>query len=370
MVKKVPSMLLLSYMALTLGGCGLFQGSQDSSEDPPVAQPPQPPEEKPEEVFDETPTPSASQPPAARGLIPSTPPSDRRREIKPGRNNPFAIIPVKPVIREKTADNGVGDPQRLCKLEEVKTPPTTVAQAPDTNTPVSDVGLPPLLDPILPVPNEARGVVVSGVMQLQGTPVAIVKAPNENVARQVTVGASLSNGQIIVKAINVAGDKPSIVLEQYGLEVTRGLGEPAEEPVDPPTPEAPNTDGTPQPTAGEPQLPAPAGPNGFGKVRELTLLSLNIGDVVLGEDQGEDSRTRVRVTGIICNAGLASIQVGSLSMQVEDKATGAILDTFGVGLGSTGYNLAPGQKAEFDGSIPKLRGRKQGDVNIKLVDWS
>ncbi len=370
MVKKVPSMLLLSYMALTLGGCGLFQGSQDSSEDPPVAQPPQPPEEKPEEVFEETPTPSAFQPPAAGGLIPSTPPSDRRREIKPGRNNPFAVIPVKPVIREKTADNGVGDPQRLCKLEEVKTPPTTVAQSPGTNTPVSDVGLPPLLDPILPVPNEARGVVVSGVMELQGTPVAIVKAPNENVARQVTVGASLSNGQIIVKAINVAGDKPSIVLEQYGLEVTRGLGEPAEEPVDPPTPEAPSTDGTPQATAGEPELPAQAGPNGFGKVRELTLLSLNIGNVVLGADQGEDSRTRVRVTGIICNEGLASIQVSSLSMHVEDKGTGAILDTFRVGLGSTSYTLASGQKAEFDGSIPKLRGRKQSDVNIKLIDWS
>ncbi len=363
-------MLLLSYMALTLGGCGLFQGSQDSSEDPPVAQPPQPPEEKPEEVFDETPTPSASQPPAAGGLIPSTPPSDRRREIKPGRNNPFAVIPVKPVIREKTAENNVGDPERLCMLEEVKIPPTTVAQAPDTNTPVSDMGLPPLLDPILPVPNEARGVVVSGVMQLQGTPVAIVKAPNENVARQVTVGASLSNGQIIVKAINVAGDKPSIVLEQYGLEVTRGVGEPAEEPVEPPTPVAPNTDGTPQPTAGKPQIPAPAGPNGFGIVKNLILEQVEL--------TGEDTPNPL-INGILCNNGRKTVKVSTIILQIVEKETNKVINSMTVELAAT-YTLEPGVKAEFDGRVGAndqsqkselgLRGRNKEDVTITLTDWS
>ncbi|WP_339390250.1 hypothetical protein [Crocosphaera watsonii] len=349
MVKKVPSMLLLSYIALTLGGCGLFQGSEDSSQEPPAVQPTQPPEEKPPEpkAFEETPPPSTPQPPAAGGLIPSTPPNERRKEIQPGRDNPFAAIPVKPVIREKTGTGAtnVADPAKLCQLEGVKTPPTTVAQAPSTNTPApgSDVELPPLLDPVLPIPNEARAVVVSGIMQLDGTPVAIVKAPNENVARQVTVGASLSNGQITVKAINVTGQKPYIVLEQYGLEIPRGVGEAAEEPVAAPTPEQPSADGTPQPVAAadQPSQPTP-GPNGFGTVRDLTLLTLNIGDVVLGEDRGDDSTSRVRVSGTICNEGTSPIEVSSLSMQVEDKTTGSILDTFRVGLGSTVYTLTPG----------------------------
>ncbi|MEL4895891.1 hypothetical protein [Crocosphaera sp. Alani8] len=359
-------------MTLTLGGCGLFQGSQESPEEPPLAESPPPSQETPEEdPFEETPTPSTIQPPAAEGLIASTTPNERKKNIEQGRNNPFSAISIQPIIRPKAADNGVSEPEKLCRIDEVNTAPTTIAQAPGTNTPASDATLPPLLAPVLPIPNEARGVVVSGVMQLDGTPVAIVKAPNENVARQVTVGASLSNGQVQVKAINVGGQKPYVVLEQYGLDIPRGVGEPAEEAVAPPTPAAPTADGTPQPVAadpGTPSLPAP-GPNGFGTIRNLTLLTLNIGEVILGEDRGDDSRSLVRVSGTICNEGLESITVEALSMQVEDKTTGSVLDTFAIGLGRPGYTLGSGQKAEFDGSIPKLRGRKRGDVNIKLVEW-
>ncbi len=374
MIKKVPSVLLLSYLALTLGGCGLFQRSQDPSEEPPLAESPESPAEETEEPLETPPAPSTIQPPAAQALIPSTSPSERRQNIQPGRDNPFGVIPIQPVIREKTTPDGVSDPEKLCKIEDVQAPATTVAQAPnapqspDIVTPVSDVGLPPLLDPILPIPNEARGVVVSGVMQLNGTPVAIVKAPNENVARQVRVGASLSNGQVRVKAINVNSQTPYVILEQYGLEIPRGLGEPAEEPVDPPTPEVPTVpgpDGTPQPVAPAPSIPPP-GPNGFGTVRNVTLLTLNIGEVALGEDE---SRTRVRANGIICNEGFSSLTVNELKFQVEDKISGNILDSFPVTLGN-GITITPGQKAEFDGTIPKLRGRKQGDVNIKLVGWS
>ena len=375
MIKKIPSVLLLSYLALTLGGCGLFPGSEESSEEPPVAESPESPGKESEEALETPPAPSPIQPPAAEALIPSTSPSERRQNIQPGRDNPFAVIPIQPVVRQKTAPDGVADPDKLCKIEEVQAPATTVAQAPTSPqsgiaTPVSDVGLPPLLDPILPIPNEARGVVVSGVMQLNGSPVAIVKAPNENVARHVRVGASLSNGQVKVKAINVNSQKPYIVLEQYGLEIPRGVGEPAEQPVEPPTPAAPvvtGADGTPQTVAAgpSPSLPAP-GPNGFGTVRNVTLLTLKIGEVVLGED---DSQTRVRANGTICNEGFSSLTVNELKFQVEDKTTGNVLDSFPVTLGN-GITITPGQKAEFDGTIPKLRGRKQGDVNIKLIDWS
>ncbi|WP_198649064.1 hypothetical protein [Cyanothece sp. BG0011] len=364
-------------MALTLGGCGLFQSGQDSPEEPPVAEspePPEPPEDNSEEVFEEETSPP--QVSATEGLIPSTPPSERRKNIQTGRDNPFSVIPIQPVIRRTSdqngtaqngmasnavAANGMAPPEQLCTLEQK--PVATVAQAPGTATPVSDLGPAPLLEPVLPIPNEARGVVVSGVMQLNGTPVAIVKAPNENVARQVRVGGSLSNGQVRVKAINASSQRPYVVLEQYGLEIPRGIGEPAEEPVDPPTPSAP------QPVASDESSVQVPGPDGFGTVRNVTLLTLNIGEVPLGEG---DSQTDVKVSGTICNKGFSPISVEEIKLQVEDKATGAILDSFEVPLGRSGTSvtMGPGQKTLFDGSIPKLRGRQRGDVNIKLMDWS
>lgn len=240
-MKKRPLVLLMSYMALTLGGCGLFNQSDEPTEEPPVAESPetiQEPETT-DEVFEEE-TPSTPQVPATDGLIPSTEPSARRQQIRQGRDNPFAIIPVK--IRAKTDDenggtaqnvaagtqNGATTAETLCQIEEVSTPATTVAQGPGTAVPASST----VLEPVLPIPNEARGVFVSGVVQLSGEPVAIVEAPNENVARHVSAGASLSNGQVKVKSINVNSSKPYVVLEQYGLDISRAVGEPPEEPVE------------------------------------------------------------------------------------------------------------------------------------------
>ncbi len=382
MIKKVPLILLLSYIALTSGGCNLFQSGQDSSEEPPVAESPETPEtpeENPDEVLEDSePTPAPPQVSATEGLLPSTPPSERRKNIQTGRDNPFAVIPIQPVVRQTSsangtaptgtaqngvAANGVAAPEKLCTLEQ--RPVATVAQAPGMATPVSDVGSAPLLELILPIPNEARGVEVSGVMQLSGTPVAIVKAPNENVARQVRVGGTLSNGQVKVKAINVSSQRPYVILEQYGLEIPRGVGEPPEEPVDPPTPSA----SQPVASSESSSVPSP-GPDGFGTVKNVTLLTLNIGDVPLGEDEGDETESQARASGIICNDGLSAVTVKELSLQVEDKTTGAVLDSFDISLGSTGYTIGPGQKGEFDGRIPKLRGRKQENVNIKLIGWS
>ncbi len=371
MIKKLPSILLVSYIALTLGGCGLFQQSEESSEDPPVAESPKPPEQKPDQVFEDPGvSPGTTQVSAADGLIPSTAPSERKKTIKPGRDNPFAVIPIQPVVRQKTASNGVAEPEKLCQLEEVKQPATTVAQAPGAAVPMSDVQLPPLLDPILPIPNEARGVVVSGVLQLNGTPVAIVKAPNENVARQVTVGASLSNGQVTVKAINVSGQKPYIVLEQYGLEIPRGVGEPPEEPVEPPTPTLP--DGTPQPVAAAEPSISPPEPDGYGTVKNLVLQQVDLTD--------EDTSNPL-VNGTLCNSGFDTIKVSTITLQVEEKGSNPIkvVSSMRVKLAAP-YTLTPGNQAEFDGRVGEddnrqkselgLRGRQKGDITIRLVDWS
>ncbi|MEW6495581.1 MAG: hypothetical protein AB1589_24140 [Cyanobacteriota bacterium] len=79
--------------------------------------------------------------------------------------------------------------------------------------------------PPLPEPTQARGIEVSGVVEVGNTPVAIVKVPNEP-ARYVREGQLLANGQVLVKRIEMnRGPTPVVILEQYGVEVARGVGE-------------------------------------------------------------------------------------------------------------------------------------------------
>lgn len=86
--------------------------------------------------------------------------------------------------------------------------------------------LPALPDrPLLPDPVLAKAVEVTGVVQVGGSVQAIVKAPDEPTARYVGVGQRLSNGQVLVKRIELAGSEPLVVLEQSGVEVSRAVGQ-------------------------------------------------------------------------------------------------------------------------------------------------
>ena len=59
-----------------------------------------------------------------------------------------------------------------------------------------------------------------------GVAEAIVKAPNEATSRYVRAGQRLSNGQILVKRIEVnGGSDPVVILEQNGIEVSRAVGD-------------------------------------------------------------------------------------------------------------------------------------------------
>lgn len=82
--------------------------------------------------------------------------------------------------------------------------------------------------PQLPEPTLAKSIEVTGVVDVGGQPNAIVKVPNEP-SRYVRVGQRLSNGQVLVKRIEMnQGPNPVVILEQYGVEVARRVGEPAE----------------------------------------------------------------------------------------------------------------------------------------------
>jgi hypothetical protein len=73
----------------------------------------------------------------------------------------------------------------------------------------------------------ARAVKVMGVIQIGNTAHAIVQAPNEPTSRYVRVGQRLSNGEVLVKRIemNRGAEEPVVVLEQFGIEVPIAVGQ-------------------------------------------------------------------------------------------------------------------------------------------------
>jgi hypothetical protein len=54
----------------------------------------------------------------------------------------------------------------------------------------------------------------------------IVKVPNEPTSRYVKIGQRLSNGQVLVKRVDLKeGADPVVILEQNGVEVAKAVGE-------------------------------------------------------------------------------------------------------------------------------------------------
>ncbi|MEL6139139.1 MAG: hypothetical protein AAFR42_17250 [Cyanobacteria bacterium J06628_6] len=76
--------------------------------------------------------------------------------------------------------------------------------------------------PTVPQPTAARAVRVSGVVQIGGTPYAIVQVPNE-VERYVRAGERIAGGSVLVKRIDTRSFEPSVVLEQNGIEVVTSV---------------------------------------------------------------------------------------------------------------------------------------------------
>lgn len=179
-------------------------------------------------------------PRVAAGLIPATDPDQKRAEINRGRSDPFAPFPLQPNITITVAEKPpAGTPAATAPaaMGNRSTPAaaatgnrSTPAAAPRGNPPNPE---PPIVKgpPPPPQPTEAEAVQVSGIVQLPTTAMAIVKAPGEATERRVIPGSSLSNGLILVKAINTNPDNPYIVLEQYGQTITRRLGDGVPEPA-------------------------------------------------------------------------------------------------------------------------------------------
>ena len=104
--------------------------------------------------------------------------------------------------------------------------PSSSQSIPLPPAPVPDSGIETATPPPPQEPDLASNVAVTGVIQIGSETQAIVLVPNEGTSRYVRVGQRLSNGQVLVKRIEMnEGSDPVVILEQYGIEVARAVGE-------------------------------------------------------------------------------------------------------------------------------------------------
>ncbi|MEG4446251.1 hypothetical protein QUB47_30795 [Microcoleus sp. AT9_B5] len=126
--------------------------------------------------------------------------------------------PAPPRPPQPIAARPIGVPD-LPELPVDKRPPQWV----DPNPP------PPPVIPVVPPPPStdlATGTEVSGVVKVGNETQVIVKVPNEPTSRYVKVGQRLSNGQVLVKRVDLKpGADPIVILEENGVEVAKGVGE-------------------------------------------------------------------------------------------------------------------------------------------------
>ena len=168
----------------------------------------------------------------APGLIQPTNATQRVKQVPKGRDDPFALLFVQPKITVRQPPKTVAPRTEL--KPNIPNPSRNILPP---SLPVSTLKPALPLPPALPEPDLARSVVVTGVVQVGSDPQAIVKVPSETTSRYVRMGQRLANGQVLVKRIEInQGSDPIVILEQYGIEVDKTVGEKPGNPVQTPTP--------------------------------------------------------------------------------------------------------------------------------------
>ncbi|MEM8804662.1 MAG: hypothetical protein AAGF01_01265 [Cyanobacteria bacterium P01_G01_bin.38] len=202
----------------------------------------------------------------APDLIQSTNPSERASSVQRSRPDPFASLVPQAVEVPGLEDNAPGGGQAGTAgggatadggttagggTPAGQLPGGTTAGAGQTGQPTPVATQPGVVPtplsalPPVPQPDTARAVRISGVVQIGGTPYAIVQVPNE-VERYVRTGERVAGGRVLVKRIDTRAVEPRVILEQNGIEVetlvTGGAADVAAEPTELPPPEqAPQT---------------------------------------------------------------------------------------------------------------------------------
>jgi len=189
---------------------------------------------------------------ATLNLIQPTNATERVGVVSKGRTDPFAQIagqtvsampyntaarPVPVLPRLPTASTvGRKLPASSTALNQQKNriSSTQIAKRPNSSlTSVLPRVLPqivsnPTLVSVLPPPTQpelAKAVLVTGVVLIGEEPQAIIKVPNEPTSRYVQAGQRLANGVLIKRIEMNEGYNPAVILEQFGIEVAKMVGE-------------------------------------------------------------------------------------------------------------------------------------------------
>jgi Tfp pilus assembly protein PilP len=155
------------------------------------------------------------------GLIPSTNPDRRLQASIKGRKDPFSFVSLMANVKmpEKTPEELAAIAAKLEKEKQAKNSLPKIDPNPAIKTT-------PIIEPVPIEPTIAKAVSVTGVVDIGGIIQAIVRAPEEDSSRYVEVGQYLSNGQVLVKRIDLSNPlNPIVVLEQSGVEISRKVGE-------------------------------------------------------------------------------------------------------------------------------------------------
>jgi hypothetical protein len=253
-MNKPAAIALIGTMALFLGSCGGDAPSPTASASPgasptasaspsPGASPTtksQPLSAPQQPLIAQQPAPVVAVP----GLVQGTNPDERLKQTTKGRKDPFALLPVQPTI-EVSPTSAPGKPSvkkpglpslpnpasrrppALPAVPQSPKGPTIATNPAGTPKPTVAPSFKPEL-PSIPEPELARSIEVTGVVQVGGVTQVILKLPNAPSPFYVPVGTRIANSQLLVKRVEMKGNVPVIIFEQYGIEVAKRVGDPAE----------------------------------------------------------------------------------------------------------------------------------------------
>ncbi len=167
-------------------------------------------------------------------VLPPLPTSSRKTASTRPRKRRAVISATTGASQQKTVSRNSNSSRPIPpKGIEKKTPNKAKPNANQNPIAVAPKVMPgiipqPDLTSVLPSPPEpklAQAVLVSGVIQVGNQPQAIIKVPSEPTSRYVRAGQRLASGLLVKRIEMNEGSEPVVILEQYGIEVARMVGE-------------------------------------------------------------------------------------------------------------------------------------------------
>ncbi|HTL89121.1 MAG TPA: hypothetical protein VL134_06955 [Leptolyngbya sp.] len=151
-------------------------------------------------------------------------PTDLKAAVQPAAPKAIAVkstTPPQPIVQPIVQPL----PQPIVRF--IPTQPTPLSSLPMSSLPMSSLPMmpPPMPPSLLGAPTRlADAIALTGVIQT-GSQLSAIVRDSDGSSRYVQVGATLANGEVTVKKINLtsAGD-PSIVLQQGGVELVKTVG--------------------------------------------------------------------------------------------------------------------------------------------------